>query len=92
MLSANPGHIPEGAVSGTIHQAVGPESAPAARARGPIDPGNAEVNDAYNLGAKRVIHAVATVFEQQERNLYEVFLRIYKSVFAMLKVRWPRCI
>lgn len=82
VLSANPRLIRGGGVSGAIHKAAGPELELAAKALGPIEPGNAVMTDAFNLQAKKVIHAVAPVFEEQKPNLDEVFLRTYQSVFA----------
>lgn len=82
VLSANPRLIRGGGVSGAIHKAAGPKLELAAKALGPIEPGDAVMTDAFNLQAKKVIHAVAPVFEERKPDLDEVFLRTYQSVFA----------
>jgi O-acetyl-ADP-ribose deacetylase (regulator of RNase III) len=51
-----------GGVDGAIHQAAGPELAPAARAAGPCPTGHAVITPGFRLSARWVIHAVGPVW------------------------------
>ena len=51
-----------GGVDGAVHDAAGPELVRASMALAPCPAGDARITDAFNLGAKFVIHAVGPIF------------------------------
>ena len=88
VLSANPRLI-RGGVSGAIHKSAGPMLEFAAKALGPIEPGSAVITDAFDLSAKRVIHAVAPIFNKKTQNIDELFTQTYQSVLELNQKEAP---
>ncbi len=87
VLSANPRLIRGGGVSGAIHKAAGPKLEAAAQAMGPIEPGSAVMTEAFNLDARKIIHAVAPIFSNSDTNIDEIFSRTYRSIFDLNRTK-----
>jgi O-acetyl-ADP-ribose deacetylase (regulator of RNase III) len=64
--AANADLLPGGGVSGTIHQAAGPELAAECRSLAPIKPGHAVITGGHGLPNRYVIHCLGPVYGVDE--------------------------
>ena len=88
--AANPQLTPGGGVCGAIHQAAGRKLAMECGrliiANGEIPPGEIATTEAYDLRAKKVIHAVGPIYTEQKKEECELLLhQVY--VFSLLQAR-----
>jgi O-acetyl-ADP-ribose deacetylase (regulator of RNase III) len=78
--SAHPTLMAGSGMSGAIHKAAGPMLEHAAKAFGPIAPGQAVTTKAFNLPSKYVIHAVAPRFLRGDDEEVATLAKTYHSV------------
>lgn len=82
VFSAHPSLMAGSGVSGIIHKAAGRELERAAKALGPIKPGESIVTPGFRLRAKYVIHTVCPRFIYGDEEEKTLLIKAYRSALT----------
>lgn len=85
VFSAHPSLMAGSGVSGIIHKAAGRELQRAAKAVGPIKPGESIATPGFNLNAKHVIHTVCPRCIHGSKEERDLLTKAYSSAMTTAK-------